>query len=49
LTRVKNKQKIKQKIQKKIQKIQKSQKLTNGVDFNSIWSKLTVKTEWSHF
>jgi len=36
-------------VKKNIKKIQKNQKLTHGVDFNTVWSKLTVKTELSHF
>jgi len=45
-----------QKIQKKfkknskiIKKIQKNQKLTCDIDFNTVWSKLTVRTKLSHF
>jgi len=52
MTRVKNKkiQKFKNKIQKKnIKKIQKNQKLTRDIDFNTVWSKLTVRTKLSHF
>jgi len=41
MTRVKNKIKIK--------KIQKNQKLTRGIDFNTVWSKLTVRTKLIHF
>jgi len=37
LTRVKNK------------KIQKNQKLTRDVDFNTVWSKLTMMTKLNHF
>jgi len=45
-------QKKNQKIQKNsknIKKIQKNQKLTRGIDFNTVWSKLTVRTKLSHF
>jgi len=42
VTRVKNKKKIKKKLKKK-------QKLTCDVDFNTVWSKLTVMTKLSHF
>jgi len=27
----------------------KKQKLTRGVDFNTVWSKLTVRTKLNHF
>jgi len=39
----------KKKNSKNIKKIQKYQKLTRGVDFNTVWSKLTVRTKLSHF
>jgi len=29
--------------------MQINQKLTRGVDFNTVWSKLTVRTKLSHF
>jgi len=45
----KNKKKIQKKKSKKILKIKKNQKLTRGVDFNTVWSKLTVRTKLSHF
>jgi len=47
VTRVKN-QKNK-KIQKKNQNIKKKHKLTCVVDFNTVWSKLTVRTKLNHF
>jgi len=34
---------------KYIKKIQKNQKLRCGIDFNTVWSKLTVKTKLNHF
>jgi len=47
VTRVKNK---KFKKIKKIKKIlKKKQKLTRGVDFNTVWSKLMMMTKLSHF
>jgi len=50
VTRVKTKKikKIKKK-SKNIKKIQKNQKLTRGVDFNTVWSKLTVRTKLNYF
>jgi len=53
VTRVKKKKypkKIKNsKNSKNIKKIQKNHKLTRGIDFNTVWSKLTVRTKLSHF
>jgi len=34
---------------KKNSKIQKTQKLTRVIDFNTIWSKLTTSTKWNIF
>ena len=33
----------------KYKKIQKNQKMTHGVDFNTVWSKLTARTKLNHF
>jgi len=34
---------------KKIKKEKKNHKLTHGVDFNTIWSKLTTMTKLNYF
>jgi len=48
---MKNKKKKKKKKNlKNLKKFKKkNQKLTCGVDFNTVWSKLTVRTKLSHF
>jgi len=49
---VSKRKKIQKKFKKKsknIKKIQKNNKLTRDVDFNTVWSKLTVMTKLSHF
>jgi len=45
VTCVKNKKKI----TKILKKTKKKHKLTRGVDFNIVWSKLTVRIKLSHF
>jgi len=40
---------VKTKKIKKNQKIKKKQKLTFGIDFNTVWSKLTATTKLNHF
>jgi len=47
--RKKNSKKIQKKNQKILKKLKKNQKLTRYVDFNTVWSKLTVMTKLSHF
>jgi len=48
MTRVKNK-KIQKKNQKILKNFKKNQKLTRGINLNTVWSKLTVKTKLNHF
>jgi len=48
VTRVTKKKNLK-KFKKNSKKFQKNQKLTRDIDFNTVWSNLTVRTKLSHF
>jgi len=45
----KNLKKIQKKNQKTLKKFKKTKKLIRDIDFNTVWSKLTVRTKLSHF
>jgi len=47
VTRVKNSKNSKK--NSKNSEIQKNKKLTRGIDFNTVWSKLTAMTKLNHF
>jgi len=49
MTRVKNKKNKKKKSKNIKKNKKKNQKLTRGIDFNTVWSKLTVMTKLNHF